>query len=217
MKKTLLLALLVANNASADVILDFVVDANDFGSGEIPGRGFIQLYTIGELASDGTRTPIALEASTDYTINVSFANNQALRVFATEEPIGFEDVAFLSTILDSTSPGSAAGTATLQGVQGNYLGSNPYDISSFLFPEEDFVDFFVLGAEQDLTDTSFLFTGVSFEFTTSSDMTDFRPVFSAVQVGGGGFEVVSVSEPGALALLGIGLIGMGLARRRTAI
>ncbi len=207
-------AMLAANTASADVILDFEVDANDFISGEIPGRGPIQLYAIGELNDDGTRTPIALEASTDYTINVSFAGNQALRVFASEAPGGIEDVAFLSTILNSTSPGSAAGSTTLDGVGGDYIGTIPYDVSSFFFPEDVDFDFFVLGAEQNLTDTSFLFTDVSFQFTTSSDMTDFIPVFSAVQVGGGRFEVVSVSEPGTLALLGLGLAGLGLARRK---
>ena len=75
---------------------------------------------------------------------------------------------------------------------------------------------YVLGVGQNLTDTSFLFTGVSFQFSTAGDFMDVVNLFSGINVAGGSFEVVTVSEPGTLAILGIGLFAMGLARKRRA-
>ncbi|MDJ0940176.1 MAG: PEP-CTERM sorting domain-containing protein [Woeseiaceae bacterium] len=219
-KARLLIAVLLANSlflastSSADVI-NVELDAEVF-FGEVvldTSDGFdgvrIRTYDLG--------IPIDLRANTEYTINISFMPNQALRVFASEAANGFEDVALTNFILADASPGSASGNATLDGIGGDYIGTNPFMNSGTFFASDDpCCGSYVLGVGQDLTDTSFLFTGISFQFTTSSDFMDVTNFFSGINVAGGGFEVVSVSEPGTLAILGLGLFGLGLAGRRKA-
>ena len=165
----------------------------------------------------GFDTPIDLRPGTAYTVNVRFMANQALRVYASEAPNGFEDVALTNFILSGTSPGSASGQATLSGIGGDYLGTNPFmNSGTFFLADDPCCGSYVLGVGQNLTDTSFLFAGVSFQFSTAGDFMDVINVFSGINVAGDRIEVVTVSEPGTLAILGIGLFAMGLARRRKA-
>ncbi len=206
------LALLATSHASADII-NVELDANVFAlefvitDGTDYDGAVIRTYDIG--------APLDLRANTEYTVNVSFLEGQALRVFASEAANGFEDVALTNFIFTDAFPGSASGTATLDGVDGDYLGDNPFVNAGFFFPDPVALccGSYVLGAEQDLTDTSFLFTGVSFRFMIGADFIDVGNGFSGINVAGGAFEVVAVSEPGTLVLLASGLLLLGRRRK----
>lgn len=95
----------------------------------------------------------------------------------------------------------------------NVLGNASFTGGTILF---DFIDMFIPDIE-----TSFDLFGVGGDFFVSEDVlfetrglpsgVDYRPVFSD-----SGFSAVRVSAPDTLVLFGIGLLGLGYARRKAA-
>jgi hypothetical protein len=111
---------------------------------------------------------------------------------------------------------------------GNPSGSFIYDATTNLYSGIDLVGelglpytTFVSGSANDLTASSALWTSLSLFFSAPltnaggsiSFVSSTGTIFGSIR-GSGGTVTTNVPEPGSLALLGGGLVGLGLLRRR---
>ena len=187
MKKFIgLCALMLAGSLHAAVVVDQIGDADGFGIGAVDGATF-NFSSIGAGDGDGTDVWMYNDQSFTHTYDLS---GLGLITSATLEIFtGGQGWNGLSTIYID---GALVGTLTDGDQNNNYARLDTFDLTSFLLD----------GSSTLLIDTVGSGDGWVLDYS--------RLTISDDSVS------ASVSEPASLSLLGLGLIGLGFARRRNA-
>ena len=200
-----IVAMLAATPATADFIeRDFTIELGTItatGSGDV-------LSGIALFFSDN---PFTLSVGDTLIANFVFDTRQRVQVFDMGDPTIEIITGGFFTALGDPSPQSIVSTILgFTGVRGN-ANSGPFSEVTGNGGGLGVVSF------GNFTDTQFSFTGFRFQTTILSSLYGYPATFesySGMQLNADRIRILPVPEPSTLALVGIGLLGMAMTRRR---
>lgn len=193
---------------SAVITNSFVIDPADLNLNEIPSVG-LRIRVTDPI---GGFTPFQIQAGDIVESIVSFAAPVEFQEFASVTTPLLNRQTFGVTYLSSdpvigTQEIVRTSTISLTGVTGDFLGTPPPFTNTWI--SFDFADFNQFQGGE-ISGSLMSFTGFTITSTILSTTSD---IYTYDEVTIGFVDEILVPAPGALALLGIGLIGLGMRRR----